>query len=474
MAANPILIIQMQRLGDLVLTYPLMAWLTRLFPDNPLWVVGEERFFPGLMDFSPPAVFFSHTAADALRKNEYRLVINLSHRPEALELAGSVRAEELIGAYRDAQTGAMFIKGNWQLYRASLVHNNRYNLFHWADMNMLDIVPRHRFLATVWPSPREEAPSSSAQIGLFLGASEKDKHPDAPFWAELADELLQRGHRPVLLGGDAEKPLGREVAAMLKAPSLDLTGHFGIRDLCLFISELNLLVTPDTGPMHLAAWTSTPVLNISTGPVNAWETGPFSPGNHVLRAALPCVGCWHCTQSAVRCKERLNAKRAAFLIHEIAAGDRDGLHRASLPDQELLRTGRTPYGLYALHQITGIVPPRQVTAFFWQAFFGHAFGLLPEQELTTAWRAFREASPGNAPAFIESLLNLSRDVSRHFRNPAASPIRAATFWASFPLPLRPLTSYLHMFLQNNMFSTTAFAATLAHIERLTSLEESAR
>ena len=470
---KPILIIQMQRLGDLVLTYPLMGWLARLFPNNPLWVVGEERFFPGLMDFSPPAVFFSHTAAQRLRTNAYALVINLSHRPEALELAGSVASEECIGAYRDPKTGATFIRGNWQLYRASLVHNNRYNLYHWADMNMLDVVPKQKFPATIWTPPRQEAPSHSAHIGLFLGASEKDKHPDAPFWAALAGELLQAGHRPVLLGGEAEKALGREVASILQAPALNLTGNFGIRDLCLFISKLNLLVTPDTGPMHLASWTSTPVLNISTGPVNAWETGPFSPGHHVLRAALPCVGCWHCTQSKVLCKEHLNAKRTAFLIHEIVSGKKESLHRAVLEDQELLRTGRGKYGLYTLEHIIGTTPPRQISALFWQAFFGHIFGLMPEEELANAWRTFKEASPGNAPAFSASLIKLSRDIAGHLRNPAASLLRKENFWAAFPLPLRPLTSYLHLFLQNSQFSAKAIAEALSLIERLAALDATA-
>lgn len=471
MADKPILIIQMQRLGDLVMTYPLMGWLAQLYPNNPIWVVGEESFFSELIDFSPSAVFFPYGAAPMLRKNAYKAVVNLSHRPEAAELAGSLDAEELLGPYRDANTGAVFIRGDWQLYRASLVNNNRYNLFHWADMNLLDIVPPKRLPATIWTPLRERSPSASAHIGLFLGASEKAKHPDAAFWATLAANLLHAGHRPVLLGGKAEKALGLETATLLKTPQLNLTGRFGLRDLSFFFNNLDILITPDTGPMHLATWTSTPVLNISTGPVNVWETGPFAAGHHVLRASLPCVGCWQCVQTSVICKERLDPKRTAFIAHEIVTGKKALLHRATLPEQELLLTGRNKYGLYDLTRLIGEEQPRHVAALFWRAFFGHVFGVLPEEELTQAWNVFQEASPGNAPRFAAALVKLSRDFTSHLRNANTATVTSHDFWTSFPPPLRPFTSYLHLRLQNGSFAKPAFADALRLVEKLISLKQ---
>lgn len=470
MAEKPILILQMQRLGDMVLTYPLMGWLLREYPDHPVWVVGEEMFFSQLMEFSPTATYFGFDAAPALRDTPFRMVINLSHRTEAVGLAGCLDTEELIGPYKDARTGAMFINGDWQLYRASLVHNNRYNLFHWADINALDAIPADRMRATRWPLPKETSATASAHIGLFLGASERDKHPDAAFWIALAGELLQAGHRPVLLGGEAEKEMGAEVSAALNAPSLNLTGRFSIGELCRFLHELDLFVTPDTGPMHLATWTGTPVLNISTGPVNAWETGPFSPGHYVLRAALPCVGCWHCTQSGVLCKEALHPGRTAFLIHELATKKEANFQKISLPGQELLRTARGAHTLFTLEHCIGEIPTRQVTALFWQAFFGNHMGIFSDEELALAWKNFADASPGNAPAFTKTLVSLSKDLGLYIRRKNSSPVLDDSFWTAFPLPLRPLTSYVHLTLQNGMYKPPSFAKSLALIERLIALQ----
>lgn len=469
MAETPILIIQMQRLGDMVLSYPLMGQLSRLHAGIPLWVVGEEKFFSELIEFSPNATYFSYAASPGLRRHCFRSVINISHRPEAAALAGSLDTEELVGPYLDNTTGAMHIKGGWQLYRASLVNNNRYNLFHWADMNLLDSVPRGNLRNTVWPAPRMTEPTTSARIGLFLGASEPDKHPDAAFWAALAGELLAAGHRPVFLGGEAEKKLGAEAAKALSAPALNLAGHFSLSALSRFLSELDLFVTPDTGPMHLAAWTGTPVLNLSTGPVNAWETGPFPPGHYVLRAALPCVGCWHCTRSSVQCKKALHPKRTAFLIHELVSKKEINLHRLALPGQDLLRTAREPHGLYDLRLLVGEEQPRQVTALFWHAFFGNRMGLFTDAHLAGAWQQFDDTSPGNANAFARSLITLGKDLSLHLRGKRDAHVTSDSFWAAFPLPLRPLTSYLHLLLQNGMFRKPAFAEALSLVERLTAL-----
>ncbi len=51
---RPILILQMQRMGDLILSYPLMIWLTRRYPGHPIFVAAEETFYKPLMPLSRP------------------------------------------------------------------------------------------------------------------------------------------------------------------------------------------------------------------------------------------------------------------------------------------------------------------------------------------------------------------------------------------------------------------------------------
>ena len=487
MNAAPILIFQMQRMGDLVLSFPLLGWLGALFPGHPLWVVGERMFFEPLMPLSPQATYFDYAEAPDFRAQKFRAVINLSHRPEAAALAGQTRNDVLIGPYRDAE-GRLFIKGDWQLYRASLTHNNRYNLFHWADLNALDIIPASIMLRTTWPLPRplpdrdapgpEASPSirkQGARIGLFLGASEPEKHPDADFWAALTRSLLRAGHKPALLGGPAEQDIGAAVAGKLKAPALNLCGRFNVSGLAGFVGELDLLVTPDTGPMHVAVWTGTPVLNLSLGPVNPWETGPFSPGHFVVRAALDCVGCWRCHRPATVCKEDMPAAKIAALAEALLAG-RDPSSRGAR-ELELLRSKRVAHGLYGLETLFRFPPPRredpgeshplrQDLSLFWKAWFGTLFGRFSDQEEAAAWNALRQPHPETAAEMRNAAAALAVDLAKAARGASPGPLESPDFWIRAPQSLRPLSGYLHMYLQNALGGRSAFLHALSLLERI--------
>ena len=489
MSAAPILIFQMQRMGDLVLSFPLLGWLGAHFPGHPLWVVGERMFYEPLMPFSPPATYFDYAEAPDFRAQAFRAVINLSHRPEAAALAGQIRSDILIGPYRDAE-GRLFIKGDWQLYRASLTHNNRYNLFHWADLNALDIIPASLMLRTAWPLPRPlpervpddqglgtspPIPKQGARIGLFLGASEPEKHPDADFWAALTRSLLRAGHKPALLGGPAEQALGAAVAGKLKAPALNLCGRFSVSGLAGFVGELDLLVTPDTGPMHVAVWTGTPVLNLSLGPVNPWVTGPFSPGHHVVRASLDCVGCWRCHRPTGVCKEDMAAAKIAALVEALLAG-RDPSSR-SVRGLELLRSRRAAHGLYGLETIFRLPPDReepadeahslrQALSLFWQVWFGNLFGRFSDQEEAAAWAALCRSHPDASADVRNAAAALAADLAKAARGTSPGPLETPDFWTRAPQCLRPLSGYLHMYLQNALGGKSAFLHGLSLLERI--------
>lgn len=62
MAEEPTLIIQMQRMGDLILSFPLCSRLLLLEPERPVWVAGEPAFFSGLKPLAPQVVFLPLTA----------------------------------------------------------------------------------------------------------------------------------------------------------------------------------------------------------------------------------------------------------------------------------------------------------------------------------------------------------------------------------------------------------------------------
>ncbi len=486
-AKPPILILQMQRMGDLILSFPLAVWLLHRFPGHPVWLVGEEGFFKGLLPIAPTITFFPVQAMHRLHGGNFHLVLNLSHRPEAARLRRHINCDAWLGPYADAND-EMHIAGDWQLYRASLTHNNRHNLFHWSDLNALDIIPYQQWSGTGWQQP-QPALSRGDRIGLFLGASEADKRPEADFWAKLTRHLLKLGLRPVLLGGKHERSLGTEVARLTKTPALNLCGRFDLPGLVSFMNNLSLLVTPDTGPMHLGAWLGLPVLNLSLGPVNAWETGPYQPGHVVVRSTISCAGCWQCTRPSVWCRESFSASRVASLIRTILdhkAHDPElsvkgkppslgKLGRLALPGQEIFITGRYK-GLYnlaapnppgAANGEPGQSRSRLLLDRFWQAYFAHNLGLWDQTALKTAAADIQNHIPQLAAPFARALDRLRQDLLNGLKARPA-PLDSDFWKNSMPL-LRPLTGYLHLQLQNSNYSASSFAAALELSESLREL-----
>ena len=471
----PILVLQMQRMGDLILSFPLFLMLQRYFPGHPIWVAAEENFYKALMPVAPEVTFFPSNELNRMHGHEFHLVINLSHRPQAAALGPLVKTEKWIGP-RQAKDGSTYVHGNWQLYRASLTHNNRHNQFHWAELNLLDVIPYQNLRKTVWTPPELDLNpgEQTKKIGVFLGASEPAKRPSAAFWAELVKGLLKRGLKPILLGGNNERPLGREVGAAIGSPQLNLCGRFSVPELVKFTSTLRLLITPDTGPMHLAAWLGIPVLNLSLGHVNPWDTAPYQPGHLVLRSSISCRGCWYCPNADLRCHQSFVPGRVVSLTNALlnkGLGDegKEYLNKLRFPGQELFFTSRKN-GLYWLNPSNSNTahPGHNLLGSFWQTYFGSAFGLWAETQPKKQWKEIANCTPWLLPAFNKALSGITKEMSAAIKHNSALP---KTFWESSPPLLRPLTSYLQMLLQNGDYTPQAFAEAMQLVDFLSASTE---
>lgn len=456
MADKPILILQMHRMGDLILSFPLFLWLQREYPGHPLWVVGEARFYNTLLSISPAAVYMPWSAVQRLRTEKFALCLNLSHERTAAVLAGEVHAEETFGAVESSGLGR-YVHGNWQLYRTGLVQANRHNRFHWADLNALDCIPLERIRATQWPQPRSRL-GDQRRIGMFLGASDQSKRPAPAFWVGLAKELLRRDLRPILLGGPDERDLAKKVQQLLGQNILNLAGRLNLAQFADFGQTMELMVTPDTGPMHLAAWTGLRLLNLSMGPVNPWETGPYQPGHFVLQAKLSCAGCWQCVHSKAICRERFLPRRIAQMVHVLASGQgTSNLHGDGLA---LFSSTRSSQGLYHLQKTLRADAPSGASELlerFWALFWGHLFGLWPRETACNSWEVLAQAYPALAAAFVRALLGFHRKLRQ---------ARDASFWSQGAPLLRPLFSHAHLVLQNADFSSTGERQALKATEEL--------
>ncbi len=135
-------------------------------------------------------------------------------------------------------------------------------------------------------------------VGLFPGSNAESRRWEGPRFAELARRQAAAGARVVVFGGagGGERELTRAVAGDV---AFDAGGRTDLPLLAAGLAACDLLVTNDSGPMHLAAAVGTRTVSLQ-GPSDPRRTRPLGEG-HVLvqHGELPCVPCVrnHCPRS---------------------------------------------------------------------------------------------------------------------------------------------------------------------------------
>lgn len=116
------------------------------------------------------------------------------------------------------------------------------------------------------------------------------KHWYPARFAEVADCLSGLGHTIVFTGGPDDISGVEGIIVAMKRTAINLAGQTGLKTLAALYQLASLVITVDTGPMHIGAAVGTPVVALF-GPSAPWRTGPFGQNHTVLRAEIPCSPC---------------------------------------------------------------------------------------------------------------------------------------------------------------------------------------
>jgi lipopolysaccharide heptosyltransferase I len=111
-------------------------------------------------------------------------------------------------------------------------------------------------------------------------------------FAAVLDRLHEEGLGPVVvIGSTGDRADAEQLRTLAKSPFIDLTGAVPLGCLPALLSKAALMITNDSGPMHIAAAVGIPVIAIF-GPTSEVRTGPYGPGHRVLTAPIPCRPCF--------------------------------------------------------------------------------------------------------------------------------------------------------------------------------------
>jgi lipopolysaccharide heptosyltransferase II len=161
--------------------------------------------------------------------------------------------------------------------------------FQWLpERPEISAAVKHKWLGENSPF----AVHNSPLILLQPGARWKNKRWPVQHFVELVRTLAEKfpAARFAVLGDQGDRPLGEVISLAAPARSLNLCGATSLPEMIEWVRLGDLLVTNDTGPMHVAAALGKPLVALF-GPTEPRRTGPYRQLENVLRLDLPCSPC---------------------------------------------------------------------------------------------------------------------------------------------------------------------------------------
>lgn len=351
-----ILVINLTRFGDLLQTQPVLSGFKAKghevglvclenFSSAGELLSGVDRIFP-----LPGARFLAglnrdwrHGFKDLWEWVEsgyggYHpdLVVNLTSSIPARLMARMARSEQR-GFCLD-ENGFGFHTNAWAAFlMASSRHRgaspyNLVDLFKRAaelpdDRRELSLTaPESGTAGEIVGAMRSEAPRGARGfVALQLGASSEVRRWPTANFAAVAEKLWQeQGLCSVLLGAKSEKNLGDKFSSACRTPHVNLIGRTSLTELARVLAETRLLLTNDTGTMHLAAGLDVPVAAIFLATAQPWDTGPYKSGCLCMEPDLDCHPCGFsgkCPSSEI-CRQTVTPQSVLLYLHEFFAGGR--------------------------------------------------------------------------------------------------------------------------------------------------------
>jgi lipopolysaccharide heptosyltransferase II len=303
-------------IGDAVLSFPSLKAIAQI--SERITVVAHSRTAPLFGKLSWVAEIRSFRSKKELLGNSLRLRSREFSKgvvfPLSLSSAGFIflcGARERIG-YSGGLRGVLLtqsipLRGD---YRSLHLARTYFELARTMDPAAAYSHP----VLPVGPSP-----SHPRLVGIAPGAS----YGPAKRWRReryvtLVNSLVQlRDCQVFVFGGPGEPPIRQEFDPVVRKRVEDYTGRADILQTAELVSQCRVLVTNDSGIMHLAAAVGTSVVALF-GSTNPSWTGPLGKDHSVVRKPVSCSPCYRrrCSYGTYECLEKINVEEVLGCVEK--------------------------------------------------------------------------------------------------------------------------------------------------------------
>ncbi|WP_303722511.1 lipopolysaccharide heptosyltransferase II [Malonomonas rubra] len=292
-------------IGDAVMATPALAAIRATFSEARVTVVANP-LVAELFTFHPDCdqvIRFdkknSHSGVAGfwrfcceLRRERFDLAILLQNAFEAAAMALLTGIPSRAG-YRTDGRGMLLTHGVPAVDKKHGLHHVDYYL---QMLSGLGIEGGDDRLSLALSAEEEKGASVLLGTGPWIAVNPGASYGAAKRWiperfAAVADSLAAEfGVQIVLTGGPGETEIGRDIEQAMQRTPLNLIGRTSVRELMAILNHCRLVVTNDSGPMHIAAAFGVPIVAVF-GPTDHTTTSPRTDNCLIVRVPVDCAPC---------------------------------------------------------------------------------------------------------------------------------------------------------------------------------------
>jgi heptosyltransferase-2 len=297
--------------GDTILTYPTVQNLKALFPRSHVTILVANdlvdlwKTFPYVDEIIPfqtkkgfKSVWEDLNLCQVLRERKFDVAVVLPRSFRSALHVWLARIPMRFG-YRDEGRSLFLTHGIARTKGVLHVHRIHYYLKLLNALGTIDTRPLPRVFLR--EEDRKWADGMLENLGLLDGRPLIAMNPGATYglakcwypdrFGELGKRLVRNWKSSILLfGKEGERTISREILGHFQGSGIDLTGKTNLLQLAALLERCRVLVTNDTGTMHVAAAVGTPVVALF-GSTDPTTTGPWGEGHTVVKKDVPCSPC---------------------------------------------------------------------------------------------------------------------------------------------------------------------------------------
>ena len=321
------LVVNLTRMGDLLQTTPLLKGLKDQDPDGRLDLMVVEDFQAVahgfrmvdevipldlnnlIPQFEQPDV----TVVDlheklgkwieSVKLRSYDRLINLSHTRISASLVRLLDVPDTRGVTLSRE-GYILIRHPWLNYFFNVTLSRTYNPVNLVDMYLgagdithspgklfYNVTDESKSFADAFLR-NQGSLASKPLFGIQPGAMQENRRWPTSNWAALSDLIWENlGGITILFGAEPDIDIGTEIEHQAQYPVINAIGKTTIPQLAGLLTHCQVLLTNDTGTMHLAAAAGTPIVAVFLAAARADDTSPYGIGHLILEANIDCAPC---------------------------------------------------------------------------------------------------------------------------------------------------------------------------------------